>query len=263
MSEVSSGDARGDTRQMTSLTARLSHICRFFLDLLYPPQCAGCGRVGDIFCQVCQSQVSLILAPVCPRCGRPATGRGGLRADGWVLCASCSRTNSNLDGIIAVAAFASPVREAIHQLKYRNQRRVADPLGLLMSAFWRDLGPTVDAVVPVPLHASRLAERGYNQSALLAAVAARELGLPMDQRILERNIATQPQAKLGFRDRQHNVNGAFRCRADVTAKRFVLIDDVCTTGATLEASAHVLRAAGAQTIWGVTLARSRWRPDRA
>ena len=243
------------------ITTRLTDLGRTLMDLLYPPRCTGCGRVGALFCDVCQSQVELIGASVCRRCGRPTPGRDGLTAAERELCAVCRRTPSSLDGIVAVAVFAQPLREAIHSLKYNDSRRLAQPLGSQMAATWREIGPPADIIISVPLHADRLTERGYNQSDLLAAVLSEKTGLPLDTRLLTRSRATQPQVKLGVHERRQNVAGAFHCPYEVAGKRLVLIDDVCTTGATLEACATALRAGGARAVWGFTLARARWQPD--
>ena len=127
-----------------------------------------------------------------------------------------------------------------------------------MADAWRDAGLSADLIVPVPLHPSRVAERGYNQSTLLADVLSPAVGVPMVEEVLVRQKATLPQVTLGRLERQQNVRGAFACRGDVAGQRIVLIDDVCTTGATLEACAAALRSRGAASVWGFTLARPRW-----
>jgi ComF family protein len=115
----------------------------------------------------------------------------------------------------------------------------------------------VDVIVPVPLHPARLRRRGYNQAALLARELGRRVGLPVEERALQRVRATRSQMRLSAADRRRNVQGAFRC-ADgrVRGRRVLLLDDVCTTGATLEACADALRAGGAESVWALTLARA-------
>lgn len=220
------------------------------IDLLYPPRCAGCGNVGALFCADCQAHIIAIQPPVCRRCGRSNHDDG--------LCPACQHTSSALDGITATAVFAPPLRAAIHRLKYENVPGLAAPLGALMAGSWRQASLTADAIVPVPLHAAREAERGYNQSVLLARVLGAAVSVPVATHIVIRQRATLPQVNLNHIERQRNVSGAFACLQDARALKIVLVDDVCTTGATLEACAVALRAGGAASVWALTLARARW-----
>jgi ComF family protein len=239
---------------MPDLLDRAWQVGQSLLDLIYPPRCPGCGRMGVAFCERCRAQVGLIAPPVCRRCGC------ALPQDG--LCARCRALPSNLDGILAVAVFADPLRQAIHALKYENNTALAAPLGSMMVGLWQLGGmPQADLILPVPLHTRRHAERGYNQSRLLARVLGRGVGVPVDERILVRQRHTLPQVGLGVSERQQNVEGAFACRGDLQGKTMVVVDDVCTTGATLEACAAALRASGAAGVWGFTLARAHCGSD--
>jgi ComF family protein len=224
------------------------------LDLLFPPRCAGCGRVGVLFCAACQAQIEPIAPPVCLRCGRPHRGAG--------LCADCRRSASCLDEIAAAAVFAGTLRQAIHAFKYDNGRALAPILGARLAENWRVARRSADVIIPVPLHAARLAERGYNQSVLLARILAEATGVPIREDVLVRHKATQQQALLNAAERRANVKDAFICQGDVGNLRVVLVDDVCTTGSTLEACAEALRGAGAASVWALTLARARWEPGQ-
>ena len=176
------------------------------------------------------------------------------------LCSQCRRRPSSLDGILSTAVFAPPLRPAIHHFKYRNARGLAVPFGARMANTWHEAGLHADLFAPVPLHAARQAERGYNQSMLLAMVLSKATGIPLAADLLVRQRATLPQTSLGWQKRHENVSGAFVCCGDPMGKRIVLIDDVCTTGATLEACADALKANGARDVWALTLARARWEP---
>jgi len=236
---------------MPALLERAARAGQSLLDLVYPPRCPGCGRMGIAFCERCRAQVELILPPVCRRCGCVLPQEG--------LCARCRALPSSLDAVLAVAVFADPLRPAIHALKYENNTALAAPLGSMMVELWRRGGaPQADLILPVPLHTRRQAERGYNQSRLLARVLGRGVGVPVDEHTLIRERPTLPQVGLDVTERRQNVEGAFACRGDLRGKTVVVVDDVCTTGATLEACAAALRAGGAAGVWGFTLARARW-----
>ncbi len=220
------------------------------LDLVYPPRCPGCGSIGTVLCASCQARIEPPPGPACIRCGHPASTES--------LCPTCRATPSHLDRIAASAIFASPLREAIHELKYNNGRALARPLGAHMVAYWQKHAFSADVIVPVPLHRARLAERGYNQAALLARVLGQATHIPLDEKAVVRHKATQQQALLNAVERRENVRDAFSCDDTVTGKRIVLVDDVATTAATLEACAAALLAGGASAVWAFTLARARW-----
>jgi ComF family protein len=149
------------------------------------------------------------------------------------------------------------IRKAIHQFKYQGLKALAQPLAELLDNYWRALPPACDVVVPVPLHPRRQRQRGYNHSGLLARKLGGLIGLPVMEGYLLRHRDTAPQARTaGAEERRENVAEAFLCRDQrLEGKRILLIDDVCTTGATLDACARALRSAGAASVWGLTLAR--------
>ena len=185
--------------------------------------------------------------PICLVCGTPL-----LHGD---LCRACRRAPLEIDGIRSVGLHQGPLRHAIHGLKYRRQRDLVGPLAGLLAAYLNDHPLPADVLVPVPLHRERQRERGYNQSALLArGIAGPEL--PVVEDALVRLRPTAVQMTLGRDERRQNVAGAFGCRdGALRGRRVLLIDDVCTTGATLEACAAAARQAGAASVWALTLSR--------
>jgi len=163
-----------------------------------------------------------------------------------------------IEGIRAVAYLEGPLRKAIHRFKYDNVRDLAAPLGGLLGDYLeRELLPA-EVIVPVPLHPKRLRERGYNQSALLARQLGEQTGLPVLEGSLLRMRETASQVELSAQERKENVRGAFACVDErLAGKRVLLIDDVCTTGATLEACSIALAQRGPRSVWALVLARGR------
>jgi competence protein ComFC len=169
-----------------------------------------------------------------------------------------------IDRLLAYAYYTGPLRQAIHDFKYNDIRCLAGPLGKLMGEGWAKLvdgTPYPDVIVPVPLHPSRQKQRGYNQAALLARELGAQQKCPVVEDILIRSKATAPQVDLDAQARRANVHGAFQCRNDSLAgKHVLLVDDVCTTGATLESACLALREAGSSSVWAYTLARAKPGP---
>jgi ComF family protein len=201
-------------------------------------------------CEECQEQIAYVEPPFCARCGNTVFTND--------LCARCQTNPLQIDRIRSVVYFEGVLREALHRFKYDQLTALARPLGDLLATYWRQHPMPVDVIVPVPLHNTRLRERGYNQAALLAREMARQVGVAVVERTLLRQRSTAPQVELDIKQRKKNVQGAFRCSSDALAgQRVLLIDDVCTTGATLEACAVAVREGGAHTVWALTLARAR------
>lgn len=221
------------------------------LDVVFPPRCVNCHREGDYLCSDCRTGVSLVTPSMCDLCGRPVSNPG--------LCSSCLRCPAPVDGIRSVAFFEDPLRKAIHAFKYEGLTALSAPLGELLVEGWRRFRPVGDVIVPVPLHSRRARQRGYNQSALLARALSRHTGLPVLEKVLMRVRETLPQVELDAQHRWDNVEGAFECRdaGEIKGRAVLLIDDVCTTGATIEACADALRPYEPAAIWALTLCRPR------
>ena len=241
-----------------SIPAWIGKVKTVALDLLFPPHCAACQRFGAWLCADCLGEIETIELPVCQLCGlpQPADSRAS-------VCVRCQVSPLTLDGLRSYTIHGGPLRKAIHQFKYEDLRGLAGLLGQLMSDGWNRLAPLeleLDAIVPVPLHHSRQRQRGYNQAALLARELGARLHVPVVEDAVVRSKATVPQVDLNVDARRANVRDAFACGGNNLAnKRVLLIDDVCTSGATLESACLALRGAGVHSVWACTLTRAR--PD--
>ncbi|MCX7690908.1 MAG: ComF family protein [Thermoflexus sp.] len=225
------------------------------LDLLFPPRCAGCGRPEWPWCPACAATVSPLLPPVCSLCGIP-----WLRGE---RCSRCKEDPLHLDGVRSCYIYSGPIRRALHRLKFHGRYRLAQALATGMVEGWTRFGMEADLLVPVPTSSARQRQRGYNQAAVLAQALSERLALPMHPQALRRVRATPSQVGLAQRARRENVREAFAADPQwAWGKRVVVVDDVCTSGATLEACAAALYQAGARSVWGFTLARVILKEER-
>lgn len=230
------------------------------VDLLFPPRCVACNRLGAWLCESCMAQIKVICPPLCGRCGLPLgdTGAGGSIP---VRCGRCRQLPQEWEALLAYAFHDGALREAIHLFKYEDMRCLAPLFGELMASGWRLLSPggwQPDVLVPIPLHLSRQRQRGYNQAALLARELGSRLGCPVVEGTLVRIKPTAPQVGLGLEERRANVRGVFGCQdGRLSGKKVLLVDDVCTTGSTLESACLAMKEAGATSVLAYTLARAR------
>lgn len=235
------------------------------IDLLFPPRCVACHSLGTWLCTECMKSIEVIQPPLCRRCGLPleASRPGGPLP---LRCNRCRQLPQEWEGLLAYAFHAGALKEAIHQFKYEDLRCLAPLLAGLMAEGWKILAPDgwqAEAIVPIPLHPSRQRQRGYNQAALLARELGIHLHCSVAENVLIRVRATPPQVGLGAEARRANVSGAFRCLDGcLRGKNVLLVDDVCTTGSTLESACLALKKAGAASVLAYTLARARsFGPD--
>jgi ComF family protein len=228
---------------------RSGKLIELAVDSFFPRRCVGCGKGGGFLCPECLGKLPRLLPPLCPHCGRP-------QASG-IVCPICRKRQTEIDGVRSPFRFDDVVREAIHQLKYRNLKAISPCLAELLADYLRSNPLPGEALICVPLHPRRLRERGYNQSSLLARELGRCIALPVIEDCLIRVKQAQPQVRaVDVEERRRNVADAFVCRDEkVSGKQIILIDDVCTSGATLESCAAALKNQGATSVWGLTLAR--------
>ncbi len=207
------------------------------LDFVFPPRCAACPRRGALLCSACCASCRLV-----PDSANQEQHR--------------RLASPFLASTAGAYIFEGPVREAIHLLKYHRRTHVAMPLGDLLARYLLAHPLIVDAIVPVPLHPDRLRLRGYNQAALLGQRLAQQIGVPLLDRHVLRVRHTGQQADLNRAERRANVEAAFAWRsARRPPPRILVIDDVLTTGATVDAVAQALHVAGARTVHALALAR--------
>ena len=231
----------------------IQRLFQYTLNLLYPPQCASCDKLGSHFCDDCRANLAHLRSPICQKCGHPLTNLGS-------DCNACPTFSlSNLNLVRSVAFFDETyLQPAIHKFKYHNQRVLTQDFANLLKDCYDASQLATDIIVPVPLHRSRYKERGYNQSTLLAKGLSSLIDQSVDEVTLVRRRATKTQTSLNPTERQQNVRDAFACLSDALSyKTVLLIDDVFTTGATMNACGQALRQAGVASIYGLTLARAR------
>src|SRR5918999_3694179 len=216
-------------------------------DLFYPERCVGCERrASDVLCRACFEALPGVGSPLCGRCGLPS-------AFAAYLCEECKNVDFGFESARAPLKYEGVGKQVVHALKYRGYKRVVERLAVpLMLQTLGDGG--FDAVVPVPLHRSRLRKRGFNQAELLARGVAEKMKATVSD-TLEVVRSTRDQVELSAAQRRANVAGAYTATKPLRGK-ILLIDDVFTTGATLSACAGTMVRAGAEEVHALSLCRT-------
>jgi ComF family protein len=226
----------------------LKRLARKILDAALPGSCLLCGAdsQGSLLCHPCADDLPALSGALCPICADQTTH--GER------CGACLRETPHFDRTMALFRYDFPADRIIHALKYGHQLAAA---GWFAQRLAERIGSAqYDLIIPLPLHAERLRERGFNQSAEIARAFGNLTKIPVDRGNVLRTRATPPQADLPHKARHKNIRGAFECRADFTGKRLLLIDDVMTTGATVNECARVLKLHGAASVTVAVIARA-------
>jgi ComF family protein len=247
-------------------TTKLSQWLQIALDFIFPAECVYChGFLGDqrvaIFCRSCWDAIRLITKPTCPKCGQPYPTETVLRYTPHFVCGDCRKTPPFFDRVMAITFYQDVLQEAIQQFKFHHKTSLGKPLAHLMLTH---LTPDVDlspyqAILPVPLHKIRQRQRGYNQAAILAKILAQHFHLPLLTNNLIRIRHTHSQALLkGRKERQENVKNAFQVvnPSVLQDKQVILVDDVMTTGATVNECAKTLKQAGVKSVLVLALSRA-------
>lgn len=230
---------------------QLYHFLWEVLGWIFPPLCGGCAKVGESWCQNCHETAARIPAPFCRHCGTLLQGGDE--------CAECRAEPPAYLALRSVYLYENGPQKALRRLKFQRDIGLGDALSRPMAEFLAQLNWPVDLVTCVPLNKARQAERGYNQSMLLARPLALIHRLPFSARCLRRIRNTASQVTLTGAERRTNLLGAFRADpALVKGKTILVVDDIATTGATLQACALALRDSGARAVYGLTAARANY-----
>lgn len=248
------------SRTGKNITARL---LRRFLHVVFPMNCRTCDKALEddpvpFFCQCCWNRIEPIRSPSCPRCAHPFPSPYALAHNPEHLCGPCRKHPPAYHRAWTPYAYQSPLKEAIGLLKYRGKTHLAPALAHLI-AQTHPSPSNVDVLIAVPLHPDRLREREYNQALLLAHHLGRQWNLPVLIDVLRRTKPTPPQTSLTRRERLKNLRRCFAVATPsaVAGKTTLLVDDVFTTGTTVNECAKALRKAGAEAVYVQTLARMR------
>ena len=234
---------------------------RVLLDIVFPPLCHACKtfipEAGDLhLCSTCRGEVPAVSSPLCTVCGIPFATQGGSDHP----CGACLSTHPRFAAARAAVLFDGVARDLIHRFKYDKKVHLARPLTLLateaLTSFAASSG--AELLIPVPLHRRRLRERGFNQAVLLGRPLAKTWGVPLVVDNLNRVRWTEPQVTLSAAEREANVRGAFALSdpAALRGRKVLLVDDVYTTGSTVAECSRVLRQAGAEAVYVITVARA-------
>jgi competence protein ComFC len=221
------------------------------LDIVFPPSCAGCGDWGVRFCPECLGKVPPIKGEICSICGDHN------RNSSCMICQQCLTNPPRYTGLRSWSEYSGPIQPAIQNLKYNNNFGLAEILAEQIYKVFKQQSWKIDVVSPMPLDPKRVRARGHNQSEYLAVPFAKVSGIEYSSKTISKFRSTRPQVGLSHQERIHNVKDVFTARAEiVSGKSILLIDDVITTGATMDSCAGALKKAGAARVYGISVARA-------
>jgi competence protein ComFC len=235
---------------------------RKILDFIFPQNCISCdGKIKDgeeFLCAPCRGDIKFIQQPYCFQCGVPADLSYAFPHEEF-LCGDCRQKPFAFDRARSLGFYDTVLRTTIHHFKYRKQMGVLSEMDLLLAEYFKESLDFCEGftVSPVPLHFNKMKERGFDQAFLIARQVARKLKLPLEGGLLRRVKATNPQATMTRAERAKNIKGAFEINRPeyVAGKNILLVDDVFTTGATLNEAAKILKANGAGKVYAFTMGR--------
>ena len=226
---------------------------KLFLDMLYPRRCPVCHDIavpgGSRICNVCREKLKPITGPRCFRCSKP------LKREEQEYCKDCRKTRL-FDQGIGIFPYGSVLQESLFKLKYGKRQEYGSFYGQIAAVYSREIIRNwgVEIIIPIPLHRKRIEKRGYNQAELIAEALGKTLCIPVDSRLMKRKVNTRPQKELDYRERKQNMKNAFFLKGENRYRRILLVDDIYTTGSTIEAAAELLKRNGAENVFFLTIA---------
>jgi ComF family protein len=255
---IRAGWADGAIRRQLEKARNVNKWPRIIQDWLYPPTCLLCGDPGSDgrdLCRPCAESLPYIEA-ACPHCALP------LASPEPQLCGACQKKSPAFDSAFAPLRYEEPVRHLIQSLKFGARYPAARLLGTLLGERLHGRTDPPEALIPVPLHAGRYRERGFNQAIEIARTVSHYLEVPLDFTACRRLRATPAQARLSAKERRRNLRQAFATRPDLDHRHVAIVDDVVTTGTTVNEVARALRRAGVEKIevWACARAGHSSRP---
>lgn len=228
------------------------------LDLLYPKRCPLCHHIrpygGRDVCDVCLKNLKPVTAPCCMKCGKPIDN------DEDEYCGDCKKLPKSFKRGFPAFLYEGAIKSSLYDFKYKNQRNYAEFYSRsIMQIYGKQLQSLgVEGIVPVPVSVRKKRIRGYNQAELLAERIGRTLGIPIYPDYLGRSVDTSPQKELNDKERMKNLKNAFKIGQNkIKLKKILLVDDIYTSGATIEACTRVLLSAGAETVYYTSVAIGR------
>jgi len=236
-----------------NINSIIKYITSKAVDIIYPYTCPLCGKVTEIekvLCNTCETQLKYIEEPICKKCGKQ------LENDEQEYCGDCKRRGHVFDSGIGIFAYDDNVRRSIYDFKYNDMKIYGKFYGIKMAArargyieHWKP-----DVIAPVPVSKKKYRKRGYNQAELIARELAKNCNVPMDARLLYRVKDTKPQKEISKDLRRKNLEKAFLISQNVVKyKKVVLVDDIYTTGSTIDECAKALKAAGVENVFFISL----------
>ena len=233
------------------------------LDLIFPRRCPLCDDVLPVFevnqrdtyiCPECKKKLKIVKEPVCKKCGKP------MERERAVYCLDCEKKRHDFIQGNAVFEYQGDLQRALYRFKYANRREYADFYGAAAAAQYEKWmkQKKIQAIVPIPLHKKKQKKRGYNQAELFAKVLGKQVGIPVRTDLLIREKSTIPQKELNEAERKNNLKNAFKITENIVQLSYILlVDDIYTTGSTIDAAAATLKEAGCREVYFICVSIGR------